>query len=166
MKLAQVRSAFRGAALADILVPGFIDTSVHPFEFTFQFRDVFLKLDSRLVRLATIRDEGRLEFSWATSARTGKDLGGFSPSVVSVWELHLPNHSLPAEISGAAIWGGDDSGHALTCGALELEVHGQKIFFDPTYDFGFRIGDERQHAVWVENLPGDEPARLQLENAP
>lgn len=147
----------KNQCITDIQQVGVVDiengigeiTTFHTYLYI-RFADTLLKLESTnqySKLLISIVPEIDFQFSFEID----EDM---IPVKHSIAEIVLTDTMADNRITKIDVYGGEETNNGLICDALSFcLVHGQELFFDPTYFFGINIGDERQRNAWMQNYP-------------
>jgi hypothetical protein len=153
-KMIELETELRRTRINDIQIAGFVDqTEALSFQPMLQF--IYLSFGSHLLELRTVGTTGTMCLSFAEGIRHGFDIeDGMQPATMSLNELVLLDPEGSNELVELRFWSPIEVGEELRCSAMRLDLNnGQKIFVDPTYHFGFRLGGLEQERIWRENWP-------------
>ena len=159
MTLTELERALRGAALGDVLVGGFIERDERTARFYPQFSAVYFEVSGRLVEFRTVETTGRMRIAFVDSVQV-EGLDDELPAETSLSELMLDNSTGATPLVTLTLWGAEDG---VECHAAEFELaNGQRLFVDPTYHFGIRLGGAVQKRVWFENWPSSNTQEVRV----
>ena len=155
MKIAEVQAALRGKGVSDILITGFVDQDVTPVRFLPVLRSVYFECGLLLLKMEAIESAGMIQLSLTENVclETERD-EEMLVAVTSLGEQRLRDPDGDNQLSALRLWSASEMDGNLCCAAARLDlVNGQKIFVDPTYYFGLRLGGLEQEQIWRDSWP-------------
>lgn len=164
MKLAELRTVLVGAGIDDILVAGFVDTRERPLRFHALHRAVFIECDGVLLRFGVRGDSGRMQITRTDVVSCGDLDEDLEPASTSLRQVFLDDPDGSNRMRSLHLWDLEDGPHGIECSAVRIDLaNGQKVFLDPTYYFGIRLGGASQQTVWVENSQQEDHGHFELD---
>jgi hypothetical protein len=153
MKLSDIQSALRGTDLKDIIVTGFVEKDERSLRFHALWRAVYFECDGVLLKMATVGDSGRMRLALVHSVCYEAELDDdMLPASSSVRLQVLRDPDGSNVLAAIRLWNMDQTSEEIQCAAARLDLlNGQRIFVDPSYYFGIRLGGHEQEEVWEEN---------------
>jgi hypothetical protein len=142
-----------GTELKDIIVTGFIQSDERPVRFHALWRAIFFECDGIVLKITTIGDSGRMRLALVHSVCYEAELDDdMLPASSSLRLQVLRDPDGSNALSAIHIWNMDESSDEIKCAAARVDLlNGQRIFVDPSYYFGIRLGGHEQEEVWREN---------------
>jgi hypothetical protein len=164
MTTADIERALAGTGIGDVLIAGFVDRNDDGrVQFWPTYYAYFLECGAVLLKFSADPDTGRMRISRVDAVRDDLD-PDLEPAWASIGTAVLENSIGPTPLRGPRLWGVDETPDGVECDAAQFDLaNGQTIFLGQTYHFGIRLGGDRQHSLWLENLPGDEPKSVDLD---
>lgn len=164
MKLAELRTVLIGAGIDDVLVAGFVDTSERPLRFYALYRAVFVECGGVLLRFGVLGDTGRMQITRTDVLSCGDLDEDLEPASTSLRQVVLDDPDGANQLRSLHLWDLADSSDGIECSAARIDLaNGQKVFLDPTYHFGIRLGGAWQQTVWVENSPQSDHSHFEMD---
>ena len=150
--LNQFIQALKNNKITDIILVGFVDNDEGIYEFCPNLNYLYIRTDSRYIKLESVNQFSLLKFCIEDSLDFGYEVDeDMSKATSSIAEIVLDDAmALGNSIKEIVFYDLDKS--QLTCAAMELNlVNGQMIFIDPSFYFGINIGGESQKKIWENN---------------
>jgi hypothetical protein len=164
MNLAELRSVLLGSGIDDVLVAGFVDTSERPLRFYALYRAVFLELGGELLKFSVLGDTGRMQISRTNDLSFGDLDEDLERASTSLRQVVLDDPDGSNRLQRLHLWSLGNGPDGIECSAARIDLaNGQKIFLDPTYHFGIRLGGASQQTVWMENSPQQDHSHLEMD---
>jgi hypothetical protein len=148
-------AALRDTSLDDVWVSGFVDKEVEPLQFHASYRTLFFACGGIVLKAAVIRDEGQLELSIVDRPTTDHrpDEDDLIPALSSVREVALVDPNGVNSIAAVHLWNVRETASAVLSAALRFDLsNGQRLFIDPSYFFGMRLGGAEQEQAWQDGF--------------
>ncbi|MCK6592077.1 MAG: hypothetical protein L6Q76_31375, partial [Polyangiaceae bacterium] len=153
MKLSDIQNRLSGTELKDIIVAGFVENNDRPIRFHALWRTVYFECSGILLRLDAIGDSGRMRLALVDSVFFDAELDDdMLPASSSIRLQVLRDPDGSNALLAIHIWNMVESSDEFQCAAARLDLlNGQRIFIDPSYYFGIRLGGHEQEEVWEAN---------------
>lgn len=153
MRIQELQNLLQETALDDIVVVGFLDSSERPVRFHPLYRTLFLECGTKLLKISVIGDTGRLLIAKVDTMSWEHDLDNdMQPACSSVRQSVLEDPDGSNRLIVMNLWDASELESGVECAAARFDLaNDQKIFLDPSYHFGIRIGGLGQQAIWSEN---------------
>jgi len=160
-----IRTALWGTELKDIIVTGFVENDEQSVRFHALWRAVYFECNGVLLKMATVGDSGRMRLALVHSVCCEAELDDdMLPASSSVRLQVLRDPDGSNVLTAIRLWNINESLEEIQCAAARLDlINGQRIFVDPSYYFGIRLGGREQEEVWEENW--FDPRREDVEIA-
>jgi len=162
--------SLQGAAITDVHVAGFVQKDEHPIRFYALYRVVFVEFDRAMLRLSVLGDSGHLQLVSVDALRFDAELDDdMLPAVTSVGQMVLRDPDGTNALLAVQLWDLRGTANALQCAALRFDlVNGQKLFVDPSFHFGIRMGGQDHEDAWKQNWTGApvEPTEFAASSRP
>ena len=154
-----------GAGVDDVLVVGFVYGSEQPPCFHALYRTFFFECRGTLLRLSVLGDTGRMLVSKSEAVSCDADLDDdMQPAYSSVRQAVLDDSDGPNRLAFVHLWDVRDVAGGIECSAARFDLaNGQKVFVDPSYHFGIRLGGVEQQSVWLENSSRRVQGRVEID---
>jgi hypothetical protein len=155
MTIVDLQAALRGKSVSDILITGFVGQDVTPVRFSPVLRSVYFECGLLLLKMAAVESTGTMQLSLVESVclETEND-EGMLMAVTSLGEQRLRDPDGENQLSALRLWSASELDGNLCCAAARLDLtNGQKIFVDPTYHWGLRLGGVEQEQIWRDQWP-------------
>jgi hypothetical protein len=164
MKLAELKVLLLGAEVDDVFVAGFLDTSERPLRFYALYRAVFFECGGALLRFGVVGDTGRMQITRVDVVVPGDLDDDLEPASTSIRQVILEHPDGSNRLRSLHLWDVVDGPDGIECAAARIDLsNGQKIFLDPTYHFGIRLGGASQQTVWAENSPQRDHIHCEMD---
>jgi hypothetical protein len=163
--ISDLARAIRNRSLDDVLVTGFIEKDAQPLQFCANYRTLYFDCGGVFLKSSVVRDEGELSLAIvdgpiADSYPEDEDL---LPAMSSVREVVLFDPNGSNSLVSVHLWNVRENGSGIVSAALRFDLsNGQKIFVDPSYFFGMRIGNAQQEQIWNEGFRRPDWAHLEV----
>jgi hypothetical protein len=155
VSLAAFKNAIAGAAIRDVLLPGYLDEDESPVRFVGVQTTLFVDCEKTILQFKVIRTTGTMSIEAVDKAVPILDFEeDVRPAMTSLREQVLNDVDGGNVLRRVRLWGVDSAAGEVRCMAAQLELaNGQQIFIDPSYYFGFRTGGAEQRRLWQESWP-------------
>ena len=153
MKLSGIQNRLRGTELKDIIVTGFVENDERWVRFHALWRTIYFECNGAFLKFDTVGDSGRMRLTLVDSVRFDADLDDdMLPASSSIRLQILRDPDGLNALLAIHIWNMVESSEEVQCAAACLDfLNGQRIFIDPSYYFGIRLGGHEQEEVWGTN---------------
>lgn len=164
-KISDLQTTLLGKPLDDIIVPGFFESGASPMQFHANYRILYFDLGGVFLRASVIRDEGEVLLTLVD--KPGPDAypddEDLVPAISSIREVALTNPNAGNEVSSIHLWNARDTESGVACAAVRFDMtSGQRLFVDPSYFFGIRLGGLQQEKIWQEEFRRPDWGHLEL----
>lgn len=145
------RDLSHNSEITDIIICGTVDNEDDIFQFYFDFRVIYIEFESKYLRLESVEQYSKLEFSIVDHIKFDYEIDeDMYRARSSVKDIILDNSgAVGNSIREIVLY---DRCERNICAAMEFRLeNGQEIFIDPSFIFGINIGGDKLKNIWKNN---------------
>jgi hypothetical protein len=163
--ISEIAGILFNKSLDDILITGFIEKDTYPLQFHASYRTLYLDCAGVFLKASVIRDEGELSLCLVDRpvAAPHPEEEDFLPTLSSIRDVVLTDPNGSNSMVSIHLWNVRETGSSLLSAALRIDLgNGQRVFADPSYIFGIRLGGAEQEKIWNEGFRRPDWDRVEI----
>ena len=144
--------SIKDSTIKDIIAVGAVDIEDGIAEFLRDLRFLYIEFEKTYIKLESVMQYSLLKIELQKDIDFNYDVDeDMYKAKESLSEIVLDNSLwVGNEVTVVALYDYDKT--TETCASMELQLaNGQKLFFDPSYYYGIKVGGIEQYNRWAEN---------------